>query len=142
VDGVTRPLYLIDTNITAYIASGRSQSARSRLKVALEDSTVMISAITQAEILSGLERRPDASRLRSSMEALLNTLRIRPWDSSAAVAYGKLRAGLNAAGKTLTLMDLLIASHAVAASAILVTHDQAFQHLVPLLSVVDWATDL
>ena len=39
-------------------------------------------------------------------------------------------------------MDLLIASHALAAQAILVSHDGAFEHLAPFLTVVDWAVDL
>ncbi len=39
-------------------------------------------------------------------------------------------------------MDLLIASHAVAADAVLVSHDQAFRELHPSLTLIDWATDL
>jgi predicted nucleic acid-binding protein len=36
-------------------------------------------------------------------------------------------------------MDLLIASHAIAAGATLVTHDKAFLHASSSLKVVDWA---
>jgi len=39
-------------------------------------------------------------------------------------------------------MDLLIASHAIAVGATLVTHDKAFLGASPSLQVVDWATDL
>jgi len=139
---VGAPLFLLDTNITGYIANGRSPAARNHLRQRLADSTVMISAITEAEVLFGLERRPEAMRLRVSVEALLSALKIMPWDSEAARAYGKLRAGLHATGKSLSLMDLLIASHAIAVGAILVSHDQAFHQLSPILTVVDWATDL
>ena len=138
------PLYLLDTNITGYIATGRSQAARGRLKQTLAEAqaAVMISTITEAEILFGLERRPEASRLRTSVVALLDAVQIRPWDSTAALAYARLRVSLSAIGRSLAEMDLLIASHAIAAGAILVTHDKAFQHLTPFLTVVDWATDL
>ena len=139
---VGAPLFLLDTNIVGFIVNGRSLAARHELKLRLADSAVMISAVTEAEILFGLERRPEAIRLRVAVEALLSTLQIRPWDSEAADAYAKLRVGLEAAGKSLTLMDLLIASHAAAAGAILVSHDQAFQQLKPFLTVVDWATDI
>lgn len=102
----------------------------------------MISTITEAEILYGRERRPQATRLHSSGTRLVQALHIRPWDSAAAQVYGKLRADLRATGKNLAVMDLLIAAHAVSAGAILVSHDKAFQQLTPLLAVVDWATDL
>jgi tRNA(fMet)-specific endonuclease VapC len=144
VDVISGPLYMLDTNITGYIVSGRSQAARDLLKQTLAEdkATVLVSTITEAEILFGLERKPEATRLRASVIALLQTVQIQAWDSNAAQAYGRLRANLRTSGKTLAEMDLLIASHAIAVGAILVTHDQAFQQLAPLLTVVNWATDL
>jgi tRNA(fMet)-specific endonuclease VapC len=69
------------------------------------------------------------------------------WDHDAAVAYGGLRAALERAGTPLGALDTLIAAHALAAGAVLVTHDAAFHRLrtlamKPGLQVVDWATDL
>lgn len=140
---MTEPvLYLLDTNITGYIVSGKSPAARSALKQTLPQASVAISAITVAEILYGLELKPEATRLRASVERLFQAVEIRSWDSPAAQAYGRLRARLRSAGKTLAEMDLLIASHALAAGAVLVSHDKAFQHVTPFLTVVDWATDL
>jgi tRNA(fMet)-specific endonuclease VapC len=144
VDVISASMYLLDTNITGYIVSGRSQAARNLLKQMLAEAkaTIMVSTITEAEIFFGLERKPEAIRLRASVLALLQTVQIRAWDSDAAQAYGRLRANLRTSGKTLAEMDLLIASHAIAIGATLVTHDQAFKQLTPLLTVVDWATDL
>jgi tRNA(fMet)-specific endonuclease VapC len=48
-----------------------------------------------------------------------------------------LRAALEAAGTPLGGMDTLIAAHALAIGATLVTNDHAFQH-VPGLTVEDW----
>jgi predicted nucleic acid-binding protein len=39
-------------------------------------------------------------------------------------------------------MDLLIASHAIATRAVLVTRDKAFSQLAPLVKIENWATDL
>ena len=39
-------------------------------------------------------------------------------------------------------MDLLIAAHAIAVGAILVTNDTTFSRLEAVLPVVNWATDL
>ena len=135
-------LYLCDTSITEYIVRGRSQAAREMLKETLEHTRVVISAVTEAEIPCGLELKPEASRLRASAERLFEAVEIRSWDSSAARAYARLRARLKITGKALREMDLLIASHALAEGAVLVSHDNAFQHVTPFLTVVDWAVDV
>jgi tRNA(fMet)-specific endonuclease VapC len=64
------------------------------------------------------------------------------WDSSAAQAYGPFRACRSAAGKSLSAMDLLIASHAIAVNAVLVTHDKGLLQVSSFLKVTDWASDL
>ena len=135
--------YLLDTNTVSYIAIDRSPAARRALNQAMMDHPIAISAITEGEVLFGLAKNPGAkaARLRASVELLFPTLRILPWDSAAARAYGALRAQLFAAGKPLSVMDTLIAAHAIAADAVLVTHDQAFRQ-VKSLRCVDWATDL
>jgi tRNA(fMet)-specific endonuclease VapC len=139
---INSSLYVLDTNTATYIVSGRSQAARQILKAEREHSTVALSAITQAEILFGLENKPEATRLRAAVEEFFGSVQILAWDSNAARAYGKLRSQISAAGKTLTAMDMLIAAHAIAANATLVTHDKAFLQIAPVLNVVDWATDL
>ena len=134
--------YLLDTNTVTYIVNGQSMKARKRLKEELVYSAVSISAITQAEILFGLEKKPEATRLRAAVAALFQALPILAWDGQAAQAYAGFRARLSVAGKSLSAMDLLIASHASAAHAVLVTHDKALLQVASLLNVVDWATDL
>ena len=67
MDVTFAPLYLLDTNIAAFILSGRSQAARLMLKQALVHAEVMISTITEAEILFGLELKPNAVRLRTEV---------------------------------------------------------------------------
>ena len=135
-------LYLLDTNITGYILNGRSPATRQVLKETLQHSRVAVSTVTQAEILFGIELRPEATRLRASVGGLFDAIEVLPWDSAAAAAYGRLRASLQTSGHTLSAMDLLIASHAIAAGAILVSHDQAFAQVRPWLTVLDWAHDL
>ena len=135
-------LYLLDTNTVAYIVNGRSMKARRRLKVEQAHSTVSISAITQAEILFGLEKKPEATQLRAAVDALFQALPVLAWDGPAAQAYAVFRARMAAAGRSLSAMDLLIASHAIATQAVLVTHDKALLQVAPLLNVMDWATDL
>jgi tRNA(fMet)-specific endonuclease VapC len=76
------------------------------------------------------------------VEQLLGLIQICAWESTAAQAYGRLRARLKASGKPLATLDLMIAAHAVALGATLVSHDRAFRHTASFLTVVDWASDL
>ncbi|WP_419804742.1 type II toxin-antitoxin system VapC family toxin [Terriglobus sp.] len=135
-------LYLLDTNMAAYIVSGRSQAAQQAYLDAGLRSRIAISAVTEGEIRFGLAKRPEAFRTRLFTEQFLGKVHSLPWDSPVAQTYGTLRASLTAVGQTLSPLDLMIAAHALALSATLVTHDQAFHRLAPMLSVVDWASDL
>lgn len=128
--------------MVTYFVSGRSPAVRRSYWECEGTSQIAVSTVTQAEILFGLEKKPEATRLRSLFEEFFSTVPVMPWDSAAARAYGTLRAQLSRGGKTLSVMDLLIASHAVAIGATLVTHDRAFLQATSLLNVVDWANDL
>jgi len=136
------PSYLLDTNITAYIVSGRSKLARRLLGETLARGPVTISTVTEAEILYGLAIKPEAARMRDAVEKLFQAIEIKAWDSAAARAYSTLRACLKRDGKNLAVADLLIASQALSCGSILVTHDKAFQHAAAYVQIEDWATDL
>ncbi len=136
-------LYLLDTNTLSFLVNGRSRAVRRNyVEAENQGARIAISAITEAEALFGLAKRPEATRLRANFDRFFAAVELLPWDSTVARAYGALRAELSATGKSLALMDLLIASHAIAAGATLVTHDKAFLHASSSLKVVDWATDL
>jgi tRNA(fMet)-specific endonuclease VapC len=134
--------YLLDTNTVSYIAKGKSPAARARLEALGEEEIVCISSITEAELRYGLAKRPAAHALRAAVEALLFKLRILPWGSKEADAYGGLRAKLEAAGITLSEFDMLIAAHALAVGAVLVTNDKVFLHVEDVDATVNWASDL
>ena len=108
----------------------------------LGDTELCISVITEAEICYGLERNPQASRLRAAVAKFIGVVRILPWDSAAAQAYGNLRVRLEANGTPLDEADLMIAAHARALGAVLVSHDRVFRYLRGYVTVEDWATDL
>jgi tRNA(fMet)-specific endonuclease VapC len=67
----------------------------------------------------------------------LRRVDILPWDTDAAQAYANARATLQAEGRTLAPMDLLIGAHALAIGAVLVTNDHAFAQL-PGVVIEDW----
>ena len=96
-----------------------------------------VSAITQGELLHGLARKPGATNLQTAVRAFLSRVDVLAWDGAAAERYGTLRAALEASGTPLGNLDTLIAAHALAVEAVLVTNDMAFAR-VPALVVENW----
>ncbi len=131
---------MLDTNMASYVIKGDPPEARLRL-AALPMESIIISVVTQAELLYGLARKGHPVAFSALIREFLNRVKILPWDEGAATVYGNLRASCAAAGVTLSALDMLIAAHAIAAKATLVTHDKAFS-LVPdgALAVEDWIT--
>ncbi len=134
--------FMLDTNMVSYIVKGKSPAARAKLLNLKDGDIACISSITEAEIKYGLSKRPDATGLRALMESFLASIQVLSWGRDEADAYGPLRANLEAAGKTLASMDLMIAAHVITINAVLVTNDQVFKQVEGLSSAVNWATDL
>ena len=128
--------------MVSYIVRGRSAAARDRLLALSDSETACISAVTEAEIRYGLAKRPEASALKALMESFLANMNVLPWGRPEADAYGALRFRLERAGRTLGGMDLMIAAHAVATAATLVTNDRALAQVEGLKASVNWAGDL
>jgi tRNA(fMet)-specific endonuclease VapC len=130
-------LYMLDTNTASYIIKGEPAVVREYLlKVPM--ASVCISSITQAELLRGVARKPEAKRLPIAVKEFLIRVEIMPWDSDAAEAYAKLRTSCESEGTPLGTMDMLIAAHSVAVGATLVTNDQAFYRIKHHLLLEDW----
>ena len=136
--------YLLDTNMFSYIAKGNSLAARREwLRLSRDrEAAVCISVITEAEIRYGMARHTLSRERADAIEGLLANLQILPWGSEEAAAYARTRTQLERAGVTLSAMDMLIAAQAVAAGAVLVTHDKIFERVPDLQAIVNWATDL
>lgn len=130
--------YMLDTNTSSYVIKGIFPSIRKKLMI-VPMAEICISAITQAELLFGLVKKPQATQLKTAVQEFLLRVEILPWTSQAAELYAHLRGQLELKGKSLGQMDLLIAAHAQAVNAILVTNDQPLLNLKPLLKVADWS---
>lgn len=129
---------MLDTNMASYVIKGHPPEVRQRL-AALPMESVIISVVTQAELLYGLARKGHPAAFARLIREFLLRLEVLPWDAETATVHGDLRSSCAASGITLGALDMMIAAHAVAAKATLVTHDKAFS-LVPdgVLAVEDW----
>lgn len=126
---------MLDTNTVSYLVRG---SLRRGPPETAEPPKYCISTISEAELIFGMKRRPEAVSLNAMIAKLLESMDILPFDSVAADRYGLLRADMQRLGKSLTSLDMLIAAHALSLGATLVTSDRAFRH-VPGLTVEDWS---
>jgi tRNA(fMet)-specific endonuclease VapC len=129
---------MLDTNTISHLIKQHPHAARHVVGVPM--ASLCMSAITAGELLYGLARRPDAVRLQAAVTELMQRVDVLPWDFSAAEQSGILRADLNRTGRPLGSIDLLIAAHALAVGAVLVTNDRAFSQ-VAHLQIKDWTVD-
>ncbi len=133
--------YMLDTNTASYIIKGEPVAIREHLlKVPM--ANVCISAITEAELLRGVAKKPEAKRLAVVVKEFLLRVDILPWDSDAAEAYANLRTACENEGKPLGAMDMLIAAHSVAAETVLITNDKAFYNVQHFLQLEDWTKSI
>lgn len=135
-------LYLLDTNTVIYILKGKSRAARTRLAQLDEEELACISTVTEAELLFGIAKSGGSEQRYKNLDWFLARMKVLAWARKEAAAYGILRAKQESLGKLLGPLDMLIAAHAIATGAILVTNDKAFRHIDNLPGIENWATDL
>jgi len=107
---------------------------------AREGRRVGLSAISLAELEFGLHAggRYEA-KLPAFQKALLPFERFAFDAVDCVHHYGRIRAALEKSGKTIGPLDLLIAAHALALDATLITHNTREFRRVPDLQFEDWA---
>lgn len=129
-------LYLLDTNAASAALKGNA-SIDGRLQ-ALSTAQWCISAVTRAELRFGVARRPGAIRLAQVVDAFLSVARTEAWDARAADRHGELRAALTAKGRRIGDFDEMIAAHALALGAVLVTDNVRHFSRVAGLKIENW----
>ena len=67
-------------------------------------------------------------------------MEIADFDAAVAGSYGKVRAGLEAAGTPIGPLDTQIGAHALSLGAVLVTHNTREFRRIPGLALEDWLT--
>ncbi len=127
--------YMLDTNIVSHLIKGHEKVIEQVTSKPIFD--ICISSITQAELLFGLAKRPDAKKLHLLVKEFLLRIEIISWNSDAAKTYGKTRAELENKGKIIASLDLLIATHALSNKFTLITNDKAFLQ-IENLKIEDW----
>ena len=129
---------MLDTNIISDLIRNPKGKAAKRIAQVGED-TICTSIIVAAELRYGCAKS-GSSRLLEALEDLLGEINILPFDVPADGEYGGIRAELEASGKLIGSNDLLIAAHACATGATIVTANTGEFKRIRGLKVENWLT--
>ena len=128
--------YMLDTNIIFDLIRNPQGRAAKRIAKAGEDN-ICTSIIVAAELRYGCAKS-GSKRLLKTVEDLLGEINVLPFDVPADTEYGGFRAELEAAGKPIGSNDLLIAAHAYATGATMVTANTDEFKRIRGLKVENW----
>lgn len=128
--------YMLDTNVISDLIKNPKGKAAKRIARVGEDS-ICTSIIVAAELRYGCAKK-GSERLLKAVEDLLSEIEILPFDSPADVAYGGIRSELERAGKPIGSNDFLIAAHASAVDATIVTANVDEFKRIRGLKVENW----
>ena len=128
--------FVLDTNTVSFHVRRSSPRLLRRLRATPADD-VALSVVTELEIRYGLAKNPGL-RIAPLVEEFLAGITILSLTSEVAKHYGRIRAELEAKGTPIGPLDLMIASHAVAWGATLITTDLREFRRVSGLRCEDW----
>lgn len=131
-------MYMLDTDTASYAIRGTSKQLDRHISAARRQP-LCISVITRAELLTGIALKPEATTLARVVDQFLAAIPCLPWDDAAAACFAQLVAELQRAGQPLGTMDTMIAAHALATDAVLITHNTRHFGRIPGLALQDWA---
>jgi tRNA(fMet)-specific endonuclease VapC len=127
---------MLDTNIISDLVRNPQGKAAKRIAKAGDDN-ICTSIIVAAELRYGCAKS-GSKRLRQAVEDLLGEISVLPFDVPADAEYGAIRSELEAAGKPIGSNDLLIAAHAYATGATIVTANVNEFKRIRGLNVENW----
>jgi len=129
--------YMLDTNICIYVINARPPAVLERFRRE-QLGNIGVSSVTAAELAFGVAKS-GSSRNREALEMFLAPLEVLPFDDSVIWQYADLRAALERRGEPIGALDTMIAAHAMASNAILVTNNTREFARVSGLNLENWA---
>ncbi len=125
--------YLVDTDWAVWWLRGRSEFVE-RLQVLHRDG-VALSAISLAELETGIRRSPDPARGEQVLTQFLRRVAVLPFTDETARRFGEENARLLGQGYPVSQFDLAIAATALQHVLILLTENRKHYERIRGLSV-------
>lgn len=129
---------MLDTDTVSYLVRGKIPTLDAHV-ARVPPKHICISAVTRGELLYGLKLRDGAHRLERLIDHFLARVQCLSWDEAAATNFASVAADLHKAGTQIGSMDAMIAGHAVATGAILVTNNARHFSRVAGLTIENWS---
>lgn len=126
-------MYLLDTNACLDFLLARQPRLVPRVQRAFAD--LAVSMITAAELRVGNRRSERPEEDARQIEIFLSSVQVPAFDTSAATAYGAIG---RVVGVLRISFDRLIAAHALALGATLITNNEKHFADVPGLLIENW----
>ncbi|KAA0700985.1 type II toxin-antitoxin system VapC family toxin [Neorhizobium sp. P12A] len=128
--------YLLDTNIVSDVMHNPQGRVVQRIAQVGED-LVFTSILVVSEIRFGIAKS-QSKRLAKRLVEMLDVFPVEKFEGPADEHYAVIRAALEGIGRKIGQMDMLIAGHALALDAVLVTANEGEFSRVPGLKVENW----
>ena len=129
--------FLLDTEVASRLMRAERRAVTSLRRSSAK--SLSISSITMAELLYGARLREDNTSIMAAVRAFLARISVHPWDEAAAEAHARIRVWAKRLGRSAGVFDIMIAAHAEAIGATLVTSDVAVKNLkIEGLKIVSW----
>lgn len=130
-------MFLLDTNIIIYTLKNKFENIKDKIEGAGMNN-VCVSSLTVAELERGAAKSKNSDKARAIMYEFLAPFEILNFDTKAAEFYGRIRSELESSGRVIGSMDLLIASVAMANSAVMVTNNEREFERIKGLKIENW----
>lgn len=131
-------MYLLDTETAGQIISGASPGLREHLR-SVPMYELAISVVTEGELSYGVAKRGVPKDLNKRVQEFLERVDVLAWTEDVARIYGGLRAACEAAGVVVSPLDMMVAAHAKAIDAVLITRNPVFKLFPDSIKLDDWS---
>lgn len=129
--------WMLDTDTCIALIKQRPDSVLKKLR-GKSTGQVGISSITLGELAFGASKSSRSQESYAALSEFLLPLEVAEFNETAAMHYGEVRADLDREGRPIGPLDTLIAAHALAIEATLVTHNMREFKRVDGLRLEDW----
>lgn len=129
--------YMLDTDICIYISRRRPSVVKERFE-RLKPGQVIMSVITYGELYYGASKSNQRAEALAELGKTVRDIPVEDLTSTAAQAYGEIRATLEKQGQMIGNNDLWIAAHAMALDVTLATNNDREFLRVTGVSVENW----
>lgn len=129
--------FLLDTNMVSFLMRGDGPTAEQVSRTPL--SRLGMSVATELEVEFGIEKAGRPARLVDQFAEVIRGVPVRALPTDIAKHYAQVRCDLEKRGSVIGHFDLIIAAHAVAEGAVLVTNNTTEFKRVKGLRLDDWS---